>query len=109
MDARDRIRFRVRTQDGRFEADVRATWRELDAGAAVLLVELRRHDGLVIAIEDAAEACGLSVRGLRLQLRVAAIYADREREREPNRCPLVWLAAGPRREPLQVIEGEVVA
>lgn len=106
----DRIRFRVRTIDDAFACDVRAQWRSLDEGVAVLEVELRRHDGAAITLASAAEACGLSVEQLRLQLRIGAIYAQRSREIDPQRCPVVTLAQGTRRTqtPL-VVEGRLAS
>jgi len=90
----ERIRFRVRTFDDAFACDVRARWIELEENVAVLEVELRRHDGAAIELVSAAEACGLGVEQLRLQLRIGAIYAQRSRELDPQRCPVVTLAQG---------------
>lgn len=109
MSERDRITFTVRTADGRFEASARAEWRELDPAYRLLLVELQWPNGQPIPLDEAAEACGLTVPQLRLQLRIAAIYADRERELRPSVRPLVWIACGPKREELRVIEGRLVA
>jgi hypothetical protein len=101
----ERIKFVVRTHDGRFEASAFAEWREVEANQAVLLVELRWPNGLAIKLGEAASLCGLTVRALRLQLRIAAIYADRERTREPSVKPLAWIACGPVKSAPRVIEG----
>lgn len=101
----ERIRFRVRTHDGRFECDVRAEWLTLSESVAILEVALRRHDGHTIELGDAAQACGLTVHELRLQLRIGAIYAERSRELAPDVCPVVWLAKGrPVQAPWAVVE-----
>ena len=60
----DRIHFKVRTADGRFECAARAEWRPLDVSCHLLVVELVRHDGFVITLDAAASACGLTSESL---------------------------------------------
>jgi hypothetical protein len=106
----ERIRFRVRTTDDAFACDVRAKWMQLEENVAVLEVELRRHDGAAIELVSAAEACGLGVEQLRLQLRIGAIYAQRSRELDPQRCPVVTLAQGEGRARTAVVfEGRLAS
>ena len=105
----DRIRFKIRTRDGRFEADAVAEWRELDVACHLLVVELVRHDGFAIPLDAAASACGLTRRELEVQLRVCAIYAQRARELDPSTKPLVWIACGEVKGEARVIEGRLVA
>jgi hypothetical protein len=83
----ERIRFRVRTFDDAFACDVRARWIELEENVAVLEVEQ-----------------------LRLQLRIGAIYAQRSRELDPHRCPVVTLAQGEGRARTAVVfEGRLAS
>lgn len=105
----DRIRFKIRTRDGRFECDAVAEWRELDVACHLLVVELVRHDGFVIPLDAAASACGLTRRELEVQLRVCSIYAQRARELDPSTKPLAWIACGEAASEARVIEGRLVA
>ena len=105
----DRIHFKVRTADGRFEADAVAEWRELDVACHLLVVELVRHDGFVIPLDEAASACGLTRRELEVQLRACAIAAQRARELDPSTKPTVWIACGDAASEARVIEGRLVA
>lgn len=105
----DRIRFKIRTRDGRFEADAVAEWRELDVACHLLVVELVRHDGFAIPLDAAASACGLTRRELEVQLRVCAIYAQRARELDPSTKPTAWIACGEVASEARVIEGRLVA
>ena len=105
----DRIRFKIRTRDGRFQCDAVAEWRELDVACHLLVVELVRHDGFVIPLDAAASACGITRRELEVQLRVCAIYAQRARELDPSTKPTVWIACGDAASEARVIEGRLVA
>lgn len=55
--------------------------------------------------------CGITRRSLELQLRVAAIYADRERELNPGACPVAWIACGPVQtaRPVRMFEGRLAS
>lgn len=105
----DRIRYKIRTRDGRFQCDAVAEWRELDVACHLLVVELVRHDGFPIPLDVAASACGLTRRELEVQLRVCAIYAQRAREIDPSTKPLAWIACGEVKAVAPVIEGRLVA
>lgn len=105
----DRIRFKIRARDGRFECDAVAEWKTLDVSCHPLVVELVRHDGFAIPLDAAASACGLTRRELEVQLRVCAIYAQRARELDPTRKPLAWIACGEAKGEARVIEGRLVA
>lgn len=105
----DRIRFKIRANNGRFECDARAEWRELDVACHLLVVELVRHDGFPIPLDVAASACGLTRRELEMQLRVCAIYAQRARELDPSAKPLAWIACGEVASEARAIEGRLVA
>ena len=105
----DRIRFKIRANNGRFEADAVAEWRELDVACHLLVVELVRHDGFAITLDEAASACGLTRRELEVQLRACAIYAQRARELDPSTKPTAWIACGEMKGEALVIEGRLVA
>ena len=105
----DRIRFKIRTRDGRFQCDAVAEWRELDVACHLLVVELVRHDGFVITLDAAASACGITRRELEVQLRVCAIYAQRARELDPSTKPTAWIACGDAASEAMVIEGRLAA
>ena len=105
----DRIHFKVRTADGRFECAARAEWRPLDVSCHLLVVELVRHDGFVIPLDAAASACGITRRELEVQLRVCAIYAQRARELDPSTKPTAWIACGEMKGDALVVEGRLVA
>lgn len=68
----DRIRFKIRTADGRFECDAVAEWRELDVACHLLVVELVRHDGFAIPLDAAASACSLTRRARVIEGRLVA-------------------------------------
>lgn len=108
---RERFTFRVRTADGRFEAEARAEWRELDVAYHLLVIELVRHDGFVISLDEVQAICGLTRRELERQLRICAIAAGRERELDPTRKPTMCIACNPVRETSgpATIEGRLVA
>lgn len=105
----DRIRFKIRANNGRLECGAVAEWRELDVACHLLVVELVRHDGFAIPLDAAASACGLTRRELEVQLRVCAIYAQRARELDPSTKPLAWVACGEVKGEAPVIEGRLVA
>lgn len=105
----DRIRFKIRANNGRFEADAVAEWRELDVACHLLVSELVRHDGFAIPLDAAASACGITRRELEMQLRLCAIYAQRAREIDPSTKPLAWIACGEVKAVAPVIEGRLVA
>jgi hypothetical protein len=107
--SRDRIRFRVRSTDERFECEARAEWTPTESGAEVLVAQLRRHDGYEVSDTEAAQALALSVSELRVQLRACAIEAHGAREREPGVCPLVVLRPGRTRSALPVLEGRLAS
>ena len=107
--SRDRIRFRVRAVDGRFECEARAAWSATESGAEVLVAGLRRHDGCEVSDAEAAEVLALTVSELRLQLRACAIEAQGAREREPGVCPVAWVRPGRTRSALPVLEGRLVS
>jgi len=90
----DRIRFKIRTRDGRFQRDAVAERRELDVACHLLVVELVRHDGFVIPLDAAASACGLT---------------RRARELDPSTKPTAWIACGEAKGEARVIEGRLVA